>query len=288
MAIIVAVGNAGAAVAQLKSEAAAVTKESLRERYAAHVLSLKAPFAHSHWTYKQTSSLDTRITRASGEIYIKGERRLWIRRDQGPTDDNSAAAMVACVTPTTGFELRHDAHNSAYQITAIAGADNEERRHQIEIRAALRIDGYVYAAVQLGGLSMQELLQDEQTLKTAKMVKRDGRDCVEMVFRFQDGRRIYKSATAVMDPAYDFALREWELEFRTRTLATVSTRNATIVPQRLPSGYVVPKSVRIEDITLRANAKPFHRVREVEFTEITLDDIDDSQFTLAAFGLSSP
>jgi len=227
---------------------------------------------------------DGKVEELVGAMYAKGKSRQLVQDGASPSDAGRERSLVVSSAPAIGFHLRRADPNGPYEVASLDRSTDAARREQVNAGIAVNVDPFVNAALQIFDLSIPACLDDPQTRFKVHIVSREARDCYELDLAFPESPN-KRAARAVLDPSLEFAVREYEISFDIRPGSKVRfVRKGLVKCERLQDGAVVPKSVRTETILSGSkNANP--RFTEVEFMRVVRGDVDDSQFTLTAFGI---
>jgi len=229
--------------------------------------------------------------RFSARYLVKGDSRLVIYHyDPKHPRPRYGASSVYCLTPSWVFELGQGFAGGPYFIRAYEPDLSRASRRFVRADARMKreLDVYVFAAVSICDIPVRELLADPGVKITAIKRPSEGEPgAVEVSFEFTDPNSSpnYKSGVAVLKPSLDWAISRYEIVLRSQP-GVRETISGTVLCQRWgPTEFVFPKKVERADETTTPDGKRYWRTAQVEFEDVALRQVSDSDFTLGAFGL---
>lgn len=195
-------------------------------------------------------------------------------------------ARVYCITPEYAFRLDKPKRSGDFVVREIG-----RRERQMQTAKALRlvrIYQFVFAAFYVRGKPALNIISDPSfDIVTISESTTDSLDTIEIDFvhdwsqttEFQSGRMVFI-------PSLDWALTEWEIAVADKNSEAVRVDAARIDVRRWDgSGFVFPKTVEITTRLKNAGGDSSELTDRVKFEQVTLDTVEDEQFTLGAFGI---
>lgn len=291
-ALVTALGNCGAHSASGNvNEGRETLKSRLISEYPAHAARLRAAVENIHCKFRGEASFVSPKRNvqhlSSGDFYRKGASREVIRAF-GADDENFAGQEnVFCATPERAFELGKLAPETQYFVKALKETGKGDEGGGTSVKAAFYIDAILLAALQTQQLAVTELLERASTVNV-EHVDQGGKSYLRVVLQMPEQEFGYKTCTLLLDPEMEYAVHEYEAERwppRGAEPGRVSREKELVECQRTKEGYVVPRHVRQEETISLASGETTSTTREYRVEVVSIGDVDDAQFTLAAFGL---
>lgn len=188
--------------------------------------------------------------------------------------------MVRCLTPNLMFLLKKDVPSGPWLVSRHGNDRRQMDRFNLHI--SVHVKDFVDAALQLIDLPVKTLLEDPHfKITDAKAVTRDGLACIEFSFDLQGSSLWYESGRMVLCPELDWAVRECEVNSRTKTGELCVTKG-TVLLDRWPGGFVFPRRV-VHELRCAGDHQGSTEVEDVTFHKVTPGAARDEMFTLAAF-----
>lgn len=274
-------------------QADAVSTRFLSE-YSQNASCLEMPLKNIHCAFTASVYRDAkkkaRRGASSGEFFVKGHSREVVRAFDVGDERFAGQRHVFCVTPDMTFELRSPDREATYAVQAFDDTIDIEKREGALSTAEFYVDSILRAALQVRGTPLTVFL-DRSTMHACRKIEEDGKVYLEVSFRCDRGKCLYKRCTVLLDPELQYAIREYEYEWwppeGSESKGVSRIGKGTVRCERTEDGYVIPTYVREEDRVERSGAQggTSSRWREYHIEVVSVGDVTDSQFTLAAFGL---
>lgn len=265
-----------------------------KEEYAAHRRYLEDALKNMRCSFAFTESFhdvngsrvlpSSRETEYRGWFYTKGEALEVTRekvREDAAQPSRTPDSYVVCASPERCFELGRYKGDPSYHVSRFDDSGGDASR-QIQAYATSKLIPYFEAAFRAYEIPIQELVRNER-LKAVGSVTRDGREYIECVFEFPN-TSTYKFCKVLFDPELHYAVKEYDIEFRSDSPDIHEWRRGRVGCERMPNGYVLATEVHINSGSSRGS-KRTDAVHEARMRDFSFDDVTDSQFTLSAFGL---
>ncbi|HUY32583.1 MAG TPA: hypothetical protein VMV69_07350 [Pirellulales bacterium] len=263
-------------------------REWFKTQYLAAVARLDRPLRNLRCRFTASGHDNHGEFEYVGEFFAKDGAREAIRvRQRRNGEPQEEESRVVCMTPARFFQLDRPLGGASYVIRAFDDGNDSNRRRKYKAIIEITTDAFVEAALRMDD-PVTMLLTNEGVANVVKMdvakIDRGGRPYIELRCDFSEASN-YERARATLDPDLDFAVCDYEIVIRGTPGARCIRKGLVECERWVGDGYVFPRRVRIEDDTVLPEGEHYWSVQEIEFQEVLLDEVDDSQFSLTAFGI---
>jgi hypothetical protein len=260
---------------------------SFRENYGTAVPTLEKSISNVRCKTKLSMTRPNAHYLGEADIFVKDDRGLvLIDYDQDSSSDLFADDNVACRTPEYAFDLRRS-HGSKHWIIKSFDKDPGAIK-RAAFSTAIVLDIHVFASVQAFDVRLKDLLKSNDCKITdITMLAKGGDERVEVTFNLHDSDTRYQEVRVVLVPSLGWSIEQYEAIMRPWTGTRLARVRGSVQYQRWkPGDFVFPKSVsHIEEVFEVGKEEPFTVERKAEFLAVDRGSVEDSQFTLAKFGL---
>lgn len=219
------------------------------------------------------------------EYYAMGTSRQEIRR-YTDTPRERPSGRVVSLSPEMGFYLERPVRDGAYLIKAFDDSASSMVKEQLRVRLLFELDPFLYAATRVFDVPMEDVASGNGVAISSVTQLSPSEGSIEIACAFKPPWKNYKSARVVLDPEWDYAIREYDIVFDSAVEGTRETRHGVVECERWSDAdCVFPKTVRIVDETLTPDGKRFEIVREARFEDVRVGSVSEAQFKLDKFGL---
>lgn len=259
--------------------------EWFRDQYVEAAARLESPLRNLRCRFEASGEDQSGKFGYTGEFFCKNASveavRIGQTRSVGARD---VAATVICLTDQRFFQLEKPTGGESYVVRGLVVPRDAKQRERYEAVAFFAARAFLEATFRMDDpvktLLAAEAVRDVQVAK----VRRKGREFVELRCTFSEAWN-YERAKATLDPEMDLAVCDYEIAIRADP-GTVSTRKGFVECKRWgATRFVFPERVRIEDDTRTAGGERYFKIQEMTFEDVRLNEVQDSQFSMTAFGL---
>jgi hypothetical protein len=265
-------------------------KARVLENYPAALRLLESHFANAfgsvtateeHWVGKPRHvQIRGQLTFASGWPHRGKVTRLAALTTMNDRQTKAPKETVFCFNTESSFMLVKEAGKSQFAIESLA--KNKDGQSFVKDQMDSWLYSYLHAPFSLGGPSMHSVIGDGgSSVERVTSMRRDGKALLKLAFDCKKGenKRLRKlSGWVLLAPEEKWVIHEYEFT------DTINVWRGRVEYAPSQDGFPVPKRVVATRSTL-GERQPID-IDTYLFSDLHFGDVPDSEFQLAAFGLS--